>query len=803
MTDILHPSQLPQGSAQFIAYGAPERAADPQGGDPITVRPQVYVRYYDGILIKNLQEGGAEGDKGDLLTIQFDPQSVGLAKPIKAHMDLDDATVAILREKHAAGEPVAVAIETQRKRKNSESKAVISPLVPIHALRGADGPDGSGEHTRMMGPSGENTTNRLAMVNGRATKHLVSDPTEWAVLVSNKAGDLPPEGWRYYAPGEDWKEVGTIVPSGAPAQAQSGAGAPAPDLHAITAALVKVLSHDNYKDILRGVINDVLEQREGAADAGRPTGRPVSRKFYEGKQWDARTNDGRINLGNYAVADGGWCYRWAYNYLVGRYATDEVPTPEIDTSDAWGLSDLVLHMADRVQSESYAAIVDGGEGQAVAPDRMAASHREAKRWVEWVIEHGLPFPLHEDFEESESAEDGEEQPEDTYNAAVATWVDQVVQSAVEHYASTGRRVGHVYAEKAKAERERRQNAPAPEPKKDEGPSESVVNAMLGALAKTWDNFQSVTNLGVQANERGYGDLVVSMSTGEDGKPVISYPAKDGERAGALRDLIMHRWRELKVSAGDGPAPAQSEPQAETAPQAQPAPEASQSPQDDPNRGYSPEVAQAVYAIHGCRDMETLRSVYQDLREKNLLASTISVNPRPQGGFEFGANGQQGYAKRAISDVLNALRTQFTASDNEEQKGDEPSESAPEAEPVEQDAPAEQEPAQEKPEAEQETDDATAPMEQEQPVKQTAPESQQETDAAGGDSTDDLAHQIARRAMEVKTLDEMDALIAEAQEAGVYESTISMRTNPDAAPRKGPLRSWLKTLHKRMAPSQGA
>ena len=122
------PGDLPNRVSNFIAYGPEERAADPtNNGEVITARPQVYVRYYPGLVVQNLQEGGRSGDRKGLVTVHFDPASIGFKDPISAHMNDDDQTLSLLQQSQQNRIPLTVAIETQRKKKNTADADPRSP----------------------------------------------------------------------------------------------------------------------------------------------------------------------------------------------------------------------------------------------------------------------------------------------------------------------------------------------------------------------------------------------------------------------------------------------------------------------------------------------------------------------------------------------------------------------------------------------------------------------------------------------------------------------------------------------------
>ncbi|MDN5746763.1 MAG: hypothetical protein L0H31_16840, partial [Nocardioidaceae bacterium] len=204
----LTPEQLPNSNAQFIAYGPPERVADPFGGDdPVTIRPQVLVRYYRGVKIKELST-----PNNDTVHVAIDPESVGLEKAFGGYLNSKDPVVPYLREQYEAGNAVDIGLEYVRNKKAKDSKELISPVVPIYALRGANAPDGSGDNLAMMAAAGNHTSTKVALINGRRSEVSQSDPTEWQILTSNRKGDLPPEGWKALVDREDWTKVGAITP---------------------------------------------------------------------------------------------------------------------------------------------------------------------------------------------------------------------------------------------------------------------------------------------------------------------------------------------------------------------------------------------------------------------------------------------------------------------------------------------------------------------------------------------------------------------------------------------------------------
>lgn len=594
----LTPADLPTAaSTTFIAYAAPVRVGNPQGDEPLTIRPQVLVKYFPEIKVKALKEGGRNGNASDLLTVEFDPTSVAigegrtLAQDIKAHMDSSDPTVAILRQAFENGGTIAIGIETQRKAKNSASKEPINPLTPIHALRGASNPDGSGENTVMMGPSGQNTTNRLAFVNGQPTKHLQSDPAEWKALTNNKAGDLPPAGWHYYAPSEDWREIGTVVPAEGPSAPAPTAGAPAQATPA----------NDDLASLLENTIRRVLADIDG--ETGRPTA--PRGKWREGKPYDARTSDGRINLGGYAVSAYRWVFTWAAKHI--EQTTQKPATME----DAWTLATAAMEIADEVQLLAYTLLVGHQEPDALIaaalPDRALNSHRDAEQWTQWVIE-----TIHT--------------PADLAVVTDKEWRAAVIRDAAQNLAEAGRRTGDALTAKAP------QTGPVPVAA-TEGPSPKAITAYLQTITKAWDNAQALRNLGNTGNESGYLVLNVSRQDGE-GAPTLSYPAVEGEPTGTLGALIAARVHELASDSDDGPAPAE-------------APAQDYSP-------YTPVLTDALHAAQKATTVDALRAVRDHAHGIGLIDAQVWARAT-QTGVEIGQPGQAGFAPRPFGAVLDRLR----------------------------------------------------------------------------------------------------------------------------------------------------
>lgn len=767
------PDQLPGKVSNFIAYGAEERAADPtRDGEVITIRPQVYVCYYPGLVVQSIQEGGRSGDRKGTMTVHFDPSSIGFRDPISAHMNDDDATVSILRNSLENKAPLTVAIEIQRKKKNSETGSPISPLTPIHALRGATQPNGEGDGRMMMGPSGNNTSKRVAFVNGQSTQHIQSNPAEWKSLVNNKAGDLPPEGWRNFAPGEDWTEIGAAIRADAPAvNAPQGGNSPAGAFPAPTelANLIQSVVGQTLKDFAPTLANHVAQS--SATLTSDTPGRPAN-KFDEGKQWNPRTSDGRINLGGYVVAGERWVFEWAFRYLSESLEVEASP------EDAWTLSAAVITMASEVQSNAY--------GHGFIADRTTASHREAERWVQWAIKNVHAYP-------------GIEADEDTLKA----WSDEVVSEASSLFTEAGRRAGDYFSNVTKRDK----NGAAPQAKAEKapsGPSEKVVRAFLDVVQKGWNDSQTIRNLGAQARDGGYLRLPVSMTADDKGDVSISYPPAEGEESGPLESLLIYRLNTLQAQAqsnapqGDGQAPAQESAAEEQAPQVQegapeqapvqanPASEQTAAPQENP------QVASIIESLKTVSDDQSLRAIYEQVKDANLVAARVFVSQGEDGQVIFGQEGQEGFQAQSLGNVFGVMRRTMTAPTPPPAEVQETpaTESTPPA-------PAEEHSA---PEANNVTEEAPAPQE-EAPEAQSEQAPAEEAPAEEAPSSEDViegtsdAQGLADAAGSANTLDEIATIKKDAEAQGLMEVEVM------GGGTEGGLGLWIKHQERRIGRAQ--
>ena len=534
---IVPPAALPQENARFIAYGPEQRVADPQGGDPITARPQVYVRYYRDMKVKEVKVGGRSG--GDTVAVHFDPESVGLKEPITAYLDPSDPLVAYIQScgpDHAHD----VALESVRRVKGKSSKAPISPLIPIHALRGAEHPNGTaGKGADMMGASAENIRNLLAMVDGRPGKDLSSNPYEWASLINNTEGYLPPEGWVYYgAAGDQWAACGTIVPS-KDAAPKAGAGIPA-DLGALVEQIAAAV-----------------------AEKLQPSyGRPLPKdRFDEGKPWQVRTNDGRINLGSYPATS---AQRVARVLLTGGENEDTL----------WETVEQVLAEADKAQCDAY--------GRGVTPDRSSASHREAVDWVLLARDAGVENP---------------------------------VAFATAHMQAAGRSVAATLTKDKGKPTEKATNST------DAATDDALVQSLLPAIAAAWNDPAALAALGTQVAERGI-DPVISMG-GDDTNPVFAHPANEADPHGPVLGLLRHRHGILtngQPSQAAAPAPEAAQP-APQAPQAAVSPPPATAPAGAGGEtvdGLFAEVADAWWTA------SPVDALFARAKAANLLTANVKV-----------------------------------------------------------------------------------------------------------------------------------------------------------------------------------
>lgn len=746
----LTPEQLPNSNAQFIAYGSPERVADPLGGDEaISIRPQIFVRYYRGIKIKDLRSPNA-----DTVNVVFDPTSVGLEKEFGAFMNTDDRVAAYIKEQFDAGNPIDVGIEYQRRKKTKKAKERISFLPPIHALRGAGNPDGSGDNGAMMGTAGDNIHVKVGVVNGRRTTVIESDPREWQGLVSNTQGDLPPAGWKALNDAEDWTRIGVITPKGgvtpaevpsAQPQTQQGVSVQGLDMNALS----KIIGHE-----VRKGLKDYGEHlmREEDATRGTPTSQTPN-NTVEGKPWTLWVNKDQMNLGSYLVSGEGHALRWAFTYL-GTLGDDVLNSDhDLRWEAARELADASQRIADRVQSTAY----NGG----VRADRTSASFKEAVMWVRFHVENTYPFSADDTFD---------------YD----TWFNNVGRSATTSLKDAENSAYEFITERyPKADlataTKGEEKAPANDSGEDRTP---MVVAYLQLLAQKWTDRDGVFGLAKEAKQKSLLDVEV-WANPYDGK--FSVEPFDGGKEITIGHLTRHQYGLLSQAADTGQTDATNQSQAPNdQPEVEPPHEEEAAPPGEaavpqataPAPQGQPRSAQHLAAaLAKATTEDEIASTYQEARELNLLTSEIAVQ---RGVGHFGISpvrpDTEGAESMTLGAVFDALRT---ATDEDEQ-------SSP------QNAPTEAAPAATQESAEESQEETPTP---EAPEPQETEEDQEPATTGGNDNT--VAGDIAERALNAEgNPSEIKALLDEAREKGVENEVVNIRGG------KGPLERFLDSRLKR-------
>lgn len=751
----LTPEQLPNGNAQFIAYGNATRVADPFGGDDaISVRPQVFVRYYRGIKIRALREPNE-----DTVHVVLDPESVGLEKEFGAYMNSDDPVVTYLHEQYEAGNPIDIGIEFVRRQKAKDSKAEISPLAPIHALRGAENPDGTGNNAVMMGASGNHIRAIVGLINGRRTTVTESDPREWKILTGNRKGDLPPEGWKALLDREDWSQLGAITPrDGATAsQASSEAQQPQGGTQGLDMnALSKIISHEVRKG-LKDYGEHLLRQEE----ATRDTPSHGTSAGVEGKPWNVWVTKDQLNLGSYLVAGEGYALRWAFTYLGAINDSVLNDDTEIRWEAARELADASQKIADQVQATAY-----NGE---VRADRTSASFKEAVLWVRFHIETAYPFSAADDFDF--------DQWYSNVGRAATTSLKTAEASAFDFLAER-----YPKAENATASAPERPEAPrsapsassaqsagsADAPAQSEGDRTPVIAAYLQLLTQGWNDRDRIFELAREAKAKGLIDTTVYANP-RDGE--FSSEPFDGGREITIGHLTKRQYSLLSQAADTGDDSAQApepEPTPQEAPEEASAPVAAEPEQAEAAAQAGTEQAAAqqpqgktaqhiAAALAKATTEDQIATCYTQARENNLLTSEVSVQ---HGAGHFGLTpvrpNTEGAETMQLGAVFDALRAAVETGQPEAQTA---------------------EPAQAPEEA---TEEAPAP--QEAPQDQGPAEKQEEEKAP--------AQVIAERALDATTPEEIAELYTEAQQQGVESETVTIRGG------SGPLGSFLNSRKKR-------
>lgn len=734
----LAPEQLPNSNAQFIAYGAPTRIADPFGGDDaVSIRPQVFVRYYRGIKIRELAKPRNGAD--DTVRVVFDPESVGLTTEFGAFMNTDDPSLGYLREQQEQGNPVDVGIEYVRRKKAKDSKALISPLVPIHALRGANTPDGAGEKGAMLGAGGNHIRSIVALINGRRTTVAESDPREWAMLTGNRQGDLPPEGWKALLDKDDWTKVGAITPKGGvtpatqatapqqqqPQQATAGEGI---DMN----VLAKVIGNEVRKGLKD--YGEYLMRQDAASQGNTTSHAPAS--AVEGKPWNTWVNREHLNLGSYLVTGEGYALRWAYDYLDG------IDDTTIRWTAAQELADASQRIADGVQSTAY-----NGE---VRADRTSASFKESVLWVRFHVEHTAPFGTSEDFD-------------------FETWFNKVGRAATESLQQAEANAHQFLEERyPKAATQQQNAADTRQDATDTGQDEDrtpVVDAFCQMLTRAWTDRDAILNLAREAGEKGLMDVVVHANP-HDGQ--FATAPFDGSQELTISSLTKRQYELLsQASQSAAPASAAQTPASPASPtQDEPQPQSTPTPAPQQGQTRSPQHLAAALAKATSED--EIGPIFQEARASNALMAEVAVQ---YGTGTFGLTpvrpGTEGAETMTLGAVFDAYRA---AIDGQADSG--------EAE--------EQEPASQPQEVEQAAGEAP----QQEGAAEPDPETSADPAPATASSDDKpLEADIADRALAATTVDEINALVTEATEADVIGNTVKIRAG------SGPLGGFLKSRLK--------
>lgn len=358
------------------------------------VRPEVFVREFTSILVKEIKVSDRAGRGGvHSVSVTFDAASSETGSEKRLKHDISASTIEnsdvhkALQWAHEQGEPVYVAIETRRRYKN-KSGEIIPFTVPMYVLRDAK-PDGSRANSNV---TGENCANVIAVVGPASdpARNMISaeaatNPEEWDLFRHNRDGSTPPDGWaRIFTDAGD--TGGAIIPADNAPTAGPGAGAGV-DAREVAEQVVKILHGD-------------------------PGDRPVQRlRSVEGKPWELVNVDGRLNASSYVVQSVRWARKDALDLVQSAaYADPEKAAQLGDERLSRAATDLIkplMWAAGRVQQTAL------GYQREAEP-----SWRESAKWVAQVALAEQPFIL--------------EYVEDRHEGA--EWIKQVAATAGDLYA---------------------------------------------------------------------------------------------------------------------------------------------------------------------------------------------------------------------------------------------------------------------------------------------------------------------------------------------------------------------------------
>jgi hypothetical protein len=355
-------------------YGYARKATNPiavrvaAGAEPVSkqVRPDVWVREFPSVKVKEIKVSDRAGrDGARSVSVVFDASSVVTGSDKAMKHDFAGSTVEgtpihqALQQCLDQGRPVYIAIETKRRYKNAAGQ-VIPYIAPMHVLRGSN-PDGTKGNSNT---TGENCANVLAVVGPAEdpttniiSSEAVTDPLEWDEFRHNRDGSMAPDGWVHVFD-DDGQRAGAITRAETSLAPTAGI-----DAAQIAAEVARILSGGND-------------------DA--PTLRAA--RSVEGKPWEVRNSDGRINPAGYLPQSLRWIRKDALNMVQSAALADEATASTWD-DDQWSttVTNLIkplLWAAERVQGRVL------GYTRHTEP-----SFREASKWVAQVAAVEKPYQL--------------------------------------------------------------------------------------------------------------------------------------------------------------------------------------------------------------------------------------------------------------------------------------------------------------------------------------------------------------------------------------------------------------------------